>query len=50
MKYKYSEEEFRKAVNNSKSIAGVCRYLGIKVAGGNDKTVKLNCYVLIVML
>ena len=34
-----SKEEYEVAVKNSFSIAGVCRYLGIKPIGGNYKTV-----------
>ena len=39
-KYKYTEEELRKAVQKSVSIAGVCRELGIRPVGGNYKTLK----------
>ena len=40
MRTTYSEEELRKAVQSSYSIAEVCRTLRIKVAGGNYETLK----------
>ena len=39
MKYKYTVEELKNAVNKSLSIAGVCRELGIVPAGGNYTTI-----------
>lgn len=43
---KYTEEEIKKAVENSKSIADVCRKLNIGTRGSNFKTVKryINYY------
>lgn len=38
-KSNYTDEQFRQAVKNNLSIAGVCRELGIKPVGGNYKTV-----------
>lgn len=35
---KRSKEEYEEAIRNSKSIAEACRYLGLKYAGGNYKT------------
>ncbi len=35
---KRSREEYEEAVKHSKSVAEVCRYLGLKCAGGNYKT------------
>jgi hypothetical protein len=40
MKYKYSKEELKKAVDESLSIADVCRKLNIIPVGGNYKTLK----------
>lgn len=40
MKYSYGKNDLILAVKNSKSIAGVCRELNIKPAGGNYKTLK----------
>jgi len=40
MKYKYTDEQFREAVENSLSIAQVAQTLGIKPAGGNYITIK----------
>ena len=40
MRYSYTQEELRKAVLDSYSIAEVCRKLGIKAAGGNYTTLK----------
>ena len=37
---RYTEEEFRLAVSNSKSYSGVCRLLNISPKGGNLNTVK----------
>ena len=42
MKNKRSKEEYVEAIKNSKSIAGVCRYLGIIPKGGNYKIVHKN--------
>lgn len=39
MKYKFTKEQFEKAVKKSLSIAQVCRELGIVAVGGNYKTV-----------
>lgn len=39
---KYTKEIMEKACINAKSIAQVCRNLGLKPAGGNYRTVKLN--------
>ena len=46
MKEKYSEENLRKVVSESLSIADVCRAVGIKPIGGNYKTInnKLKQY------
>lgn len=38
MRYKHTKEEIEEAVKKSLAIAGVCRELGIKAAGGNYKT------------
>ena len=38
MRTKYTEEEIRIAVKENLSIAGVCRQIGLKPAGGNYKT------------
>ena len=38
MKIKRSEEELKRAVSESKSIADLCRYFGLKPNGGNYKT------------
>lgn len=40
MRYKFSEEQLRKAVTDNLSIAGVCRALSIRPVGGNYKTLK----------
>lgn len=40
MKYSYTEQELEDAVKRSFSLAGVCRILGIRPAGGNYFTVK----------
>jgi hypothetical protein len=40
MRYKYTKEELQTAVQNSFSIAEVCRTLHIKAAGGNYTTLK----------
>lgn len=40
MKYKHDKETLLKAVENSISIADVCRILGIVPRGGNYKTLK----------
>lgn len=50
MKHRYSDDELKIAVKKSLSIAGVCRELGIKTAGGNYRTLnnkieKLNINV-----
>ena len=37
MKSKRTKEDFVNAAKNSLSIAGMCRYLGIKACGGNYK-------------
>lgn len=44
MRYKHTKEEIAEAVKKSLAIAGVCRELGIKPAGGNYKTLnaKIN--------
>ena len=34
-----SKEKYEEAVKNSLSIAGMCRYLGIKVVGSNYRTI-----------
>lgn len=39
MRYRYTVEELKKVVNNSLSVAQVCRELGIRAAGGNFQTV-----------
>ena len=39
MKVRYSEDDIRVAVNNSKSIASVLRQLGLRPVGGNYKTI-----------
>ena len=39
MKRRRTKEEFESAVRQSLSIAGVCRYLGIKPSGGNYKII-----------
>lgn len=36
---KRTKEEYEQAVRNSLSIAGVCRFLGLKPAGGNYKVI-----------
>jgi hypothetical protein len=38
MRYKTTKEELEKAVKESLSIAGVCRFLNIRPVGGNYKT------------
>lgn len=38
-KIHYTKELMQEAVDNSVSIAGVCRYIGLKPVGGNYKTV-----------
>jgi hypothetical protein len=38
MKYKFTEEQIKDAVQQSLSIASVCRVLGIRPCGGNYKT------------
>lgn len=38
MRYKHTKKEVEEAVKKSLAIAGVCRELGIKAAGGNYKT------------
>lgn len=38
-KFKYTDEEFIKAVTESLSIASVCRTLGMRPSGGNYRTV-----------
>lgn len=38
MKYKLEKELLEKAIHESLSIAGVCRYLNIRPCGGNYKT------------
>lgn len=40
MKYKYTIDELKDAVNKNLSIAGVCRTLNIRPIGGNYKTLK----------
>jgi len=40
MRYKYTKEDLENAVKKSKSIASVCRILGVRPAGGNYKTIK----------
>ena len=40
MKYRYTEEELKNAVKQSFSLAGVCRLLGIRPAGGNYAIIK----------
>lgn len=40
MKHKYTIEELKTAVQESKSIANVLRLLGIRPVGGNYKTIK----------
>jgi hypothetical protein len=40
MRYKYTKEELQAAVRASHSIAGVCRMLQMKAAGGNYTTLK----------
>ena len=40
MRYKYSIEELKEAVKQSKSIANVLRLLNVRPVGGNYKTVK----------
>lgn len=42
MKNQRTKEEYIEAVRNSKSIAGVCRYLGIIPKGGNYKIIHKN--------
>jgi hypothetical protein len=39
MKYIFNENEFRKVIHNSFSIASVCRKLNIRPCGGNYKTI-----------
>lgn len=39
MKNQRSKEEYENAIKNSHSIAGVCRYLGIKPVGGNYRII-----------
>ena len=38
-KRKYSVSDLKSAVNNSKSIAGVLRFLGLRPIGGNYRTI-----------
>jgi hypothetical protein len=38
MRYKFTEEQIKNAVQQSLSIANVCRVLGIRPCGGNYKT------------
>ena len=40
MKYSYTEKELEDAVKQSFSLAGVCRILSIRPAGGNYATIK----------
>ena len=40
MKCRYTKEDLEKAVEDSLSIAGVCRILGIRPIGGNYRTLK----------
>jgi hypothetical protein len=40
MRHKYTREDLEQAVQQSKSIANVCRILGIRPVGGNYKTIK----------
>ena len=40
MKYSYTEKELEDAVKQSFSLAGVCRILNIRPAGGNYVTIK----------
>lgn len=40
MKYKFTKEELEKAIKDNLSVAGVCRSLGIRPAGGNYSTIK----------
>jgi hypothetical protein len=40
MKYKFSKEELEAAVNESESVASICRILNIRPAGGNYKTIR----------
>ena len=39
MGHKRTKEEYELAVKSAKSIAGVCRYLGIKATGGNYRII-----------
>ena len=36
---RYTTEEFKEAIRDNKSIAGVLRYLGLRPIGGNYKTI-----------
>jgi hypothetical protein len=38
----YTEEDLIKAVKESKSVAEVLRFLGLREAGGNFKTIKIK--------
>jgi len=38
MKYKFTEDQLKEAVQQALSLAGVCRVLGIRPCGGNYKT------------
>lgn len=40
MKYKFAEEDLKKAIKNNLSWASTCRYLGIKDRGGNQSNLK----------
>lgn len=40
--FTFTEKELKDAVKNSKSIAGICRYLGLVPRGGNYKTIKFK--------
>jgi 5-methylcytosine-specific restriction endonuclease McrA len=40
MRYKYTKKDLENAVKKSKSIASVCRILGVRPVGGNYKTIK----------
>jgi hypothetical protein len=37
---RYSEEQVREAVENSRSVAGALRYLGLRAAGNNHVSFK----------
>ena len=47
-KLKYSKEQIQQAVGKSKSIAGVCKALGLVAKGSNYETIKkyINLYSL----